>query len=228
MAKKKGQTDRIEDIEVALTKTEQYIEDNQKSIMIIVGAVVVIVLLFLAVRNFYIKPKEKEAANQMYVAEQYFERDSFNLALYGDGNNLGFLDVVSEYKITKSADLAGLYAGLCYLHLAEYENAIDYLSDYSSDDHILGPLAMGALGDAYVELEDYKKASSAYEKAYRYKSNDYTTPLFLYKAALVEETLENLNAALELYKRITIEYPNSNQAGQVEKAIARLEMLLSL
>ena len=91
MAKKKGQTDRVEDIEVALTKTEQYIEDNQKSIMIIVGAVIVIVLAFLAVRNFYIKPKEREAANQMYVAEQYFEKDSFNLALYGDGNNFGFL-----------------------------------------------------------------------------------------------------------------------------------------
>jgi TolA-binding protein len=228
MAKKQGSQDSVEDIELALTKTERYIEENQKSIMIIIGSIVLVILLFLAVRNFYIRPQEKEAANQMYVAEQYFEQDSFNLALNGDGNNLGFLDIISEYKITKSADLATLYAGLSYLHLEDYENAIAFLSDYSSDDHILGPSSMGALGDAYVEIGDFKSAASAYRSAYRHKSNAYTTPRFLVKAAMVEVELGNIQEALDLYQRVKIDYPGSTQANQVDKNIAQLEMLLRL
>ena len=130
MAKKKKTEDQFEQVEQALSKTEQYIVDNQKSIMTIIGAIVAIVVLFKAYQNFYLLPLEKEAQTDIYMAELYFQKDSFNLALDGDGQYAGFLDIADDYGSTNVGKLANYYAGICYLHLGEYENAIEYLEDF--------------------------------------------------------------------------------------------------
>ena len=150
MANKNKTEDQFAQVEQALGKTEQYIEDNQNSLMIIVGAIVGIILLFKAYQNFYIKPLEEEAQIEVYIAELYFQKDSFKLALNGDGQYAGFLDVAADYSSTNVGNLANYYAGLCYLHTADYENAIEYLEDFSSDDIILSSLAIGCTGDAYM------------------------------------------------------------------------------
>lgn len=122
--KKTVQEDNLQELESALTRTERFIESNGKVISIVVGAIVVVVAGVLAFNKFYIQPKEDEALSQMFMAENYFEKDSFNLAINGDGNYLGFLDIIDDYGITKSANRAKYYAGISYLHLGQFEEAL--------------------------------------------------------------------------------------------------------
>ena len=135
MAKKKNKTeDQFAQIEETLSRTEQYIEDNQKNLIRGVGALVLVVALFIGYQNLYIAPMEKEAQTDMFMAELYFQKDSFNLALNGDGQYLGFLDVADEYSSTKSGSLANYYAGLSYLNTGNFENAIEL--EFKSDNKI--------------------------------------------------------------------------------------------
>jgi tetratricopeptide (TPR) repeat protein len=222
MAKQTNKTDKqFAQIEETLTKTEQYVEDNQKSLTLIVGAIIVIIAIYLGFTNFYLEPLEKEAHADMYMAEMYFEKDSFNLALNGDGQYLGFLDIADEYSLTNPGNLANYYAGLCYLHTAQFEDAIEYLSDFSSDDIILSTLALGCIGDAYLELEDNSSALKYYEKAADNASNDFTTPRYLMKQAIVLEMDEEYEDALEMYNQIKEDYSKSQIAQDIDKYIAR-------
>ncbi len=222
MAKQTDKTDKqFAQIEETLTKTEQYIEDNQKSLTVIAGAIVAIVAIYLGFTNFYLEPLEQEAHADMYMAEIYFEKDSFNLALNGDGQYLGFLDIVDEYSLTNAGNLANYYAGLCYLHTAQSEDAIEYLSDFSSDDIILSTLALGCIGDAYLELEDNSSALKYYEKAADNASNDFTTPRYLMKQAIVLEMDEEFEDALKIYNQIKQDYSKSQIAQDIEKYIVR-------
>ena len=176
--KKTEQVDNLQELESALTKTEQFIEDNQKIISYVVAGLILVVAVFLGFKKFYVQPQEKEANSQMFMAENYFEKDSFNLAINGDGNYLGFLDIIDDYGITKAANRAKYYAGISYLHLGQYEEALDYLNDFKSDDLLLAPVAEGAKGDAYLELGDSDKALKQYKKAYsEVKKRAYNTGL---------------------------------------------------
>src|SRR5690554_6862129 len=200
MAKKNAQQpDNLQELESALTRTERFIEDNQKPITYAVVAVLVVVIAVLGVNRFYIQPRQDEALSQMFMAENYFERDSFNLAINGDGNYLGFLDIIDDYKMTKAANLAKYYTGVSYLHLGQYEDAIDYLDQFSTKDLLLGPIAEGAKGDASLELGDTDAALKHYRKAYRMNDNELTSPIYMMKAAKVLESNENLEDALALY-----------------------------
>ena len=226
MAKKKlDQTEqKIEGVEQALSRTERYIEENQKSLTIIVLAITVIVVGFTLYKRYIVGPKELEAASQMYIAEQYFEADSFNLALYGDGNNMGFVEIIDEYGITKSANLSNYYAGISYLHLGEYENAIDYLKDFDSKDEMVSSIATGAIGDAFIELGKEKDALSMYLKAAKQRKNNFTSPIYYMKAGQVYENRSEFKKALGVYENIKKEFPESTEAQDIDKFIARVKM----
>jgi len=224
MAKKRNKTeDQFAQIEETLSKTEQYIEDNQKSLMIIVGAIVTVIALFIGYQKLYIAPMEKEAQADMFMAELYFQKDSFNLALNGDGQYLGFLDIADEYSRTKAGQLANYYAGLSYLNTGDFENAIEYLDDFSSDDIILSSLALGCIGDAYMELEDADNALSYYEDAASYTDNEFTTPRYMLKQAMIHEGNGDYADALALYRGIEADYKSSREGNGIEKYIAREE-----
>jgi tetratricopeptide (TPR) repeat protein len=225
-SKKTGRHDNLKEIESALTKTEQFIEDHQTKMIYGIGIIVLIVVSYLAVTRFYMKPREKEALSQMYMAEQYFEKDSFNLALNGDGNYLGFLDIIDDYSITRQAKLAGYYAGISYLHLGQYDDAIDYLSKFRTKDIILNPVAMGALGDAYLEKGEESKALNQYDKAISFSDNDMTAPIYLMKAGKLSESMNKQEKALEYFTRIKEKYPNTNEGRSVDKYISRVNTLL--
>ncbi len=226
-SKKKSQHDNLQEIESALTKTEQFIEDNQNKIFYAIGVIVLLVVGYLAVTRFYIQPRETEAQSQMFMAEQYFEKDSFNLALNGDGNYLGFLDIIDDYGITKQARLSHYYAGLCYLRLGQFEDAAEHLGRFSSKDAVLGPASAGALGDVFLELGEQDKALKNYSKAISLSDNDLTTPIYLMKAATLLEVMGKPDKALEYYNRIKKDYRNSNEGRNVDKYISRLNALSS-
>ncbi len=225
MAKNKETQDHgIENFEQALTKTEQFIETHQKPISIAIGAIILVVVVYLIYTNIYLKPLEKEARGQMYVAEQYFQRDSFNLAIKGDGNYLGFEDIIDEYGPTKSANLAHYYAGISYLHLQQFDEAIDHLEEFDKEDDLVAQIAYGAMGDAYVEMDDISKGLAYYMKANEYTNNRFASPLYIMKAAQIHEQQENYNKALELYKTIQTDYNNSTEARGIEKYITRVKL----
>ncbi len=227
MAKKKDSTEeRIVAVEEALSKTEQFIENNQKIITYVVGGLIVIVLLFFGYRRFIQQPKEKSAEKAIYKAELYFEQDSLDLALYGDGENLGFEEIIDEYGGTKTGNLAQYYAGICYLNKKEYENAIDHLAKFESDDVFLQGMAYGAIGDAYLELGDADKAISYYLDAANYNENEFTTPPFLLKAGMVYEIENNWDEALATYERVKDDYPKSREARDIDRYIARAKAKL--
>jgi tetratricopeptide (TPR) repeat protein len=227
MAKKKDQTEeRIVAVEEALSKTEQFIERNQRIISYIVGGLIVVVLLVFGYRKFVTLPKEKAAEKAMFTAEYYFEQDSLELALYGAGESIGFLGIIDDYGSTSTGNLARYYAGISYLNLGEYEQAIDHLEAFDGEDLILSAMALGALGDAYMELGNTDEAISYYEKAAGKNANEFTTPTFLLKAAWAYEINNEYEKALENFERIKREYPKSREARDIDKNIAKVKAYL--
>jgi len=227
MAKKKKEEkpQGLQNVEQTLTKTEQFLEENYKPLLIGLGIVVAIVGIFW-LGKMYLSKRNNEAQSQIYQAERYLEMDSANLALNGDGNYLGFLDIVKDYRFTNVGNLAHYGAGICYLHLGEYENAIDFLNKYSKKDKLIGSLAIGATGDAYVEMGDLDKGISKYLEAADFASNSFNTPLFLMKAGELYELNGKYSDALKVYERIQNEYPESTEGSSIEKYIARVKLLI--
>ena len=218
--------ERIVAVEEAFSRTEQFIEKYQQTILIVVGVVIVIVLGFFGFKRFYLGPKEKDAQSQMFMAEKYFEQDSLKKALNGDGQYLGFLAIIDEYGITKSANLAHYYAGICYLKLGQYDLAIEQLNKFSSDDQFVGPMAKGAMGDANMELKQVEKAAGLYMDAAEMKKNEFTSPLFMMKSAMAYSELGQFDKALGIYKKIKEEYPRSTEGRDTDKYISYTEALI--
>ncbi len=226
MAKKsKDGPDRMKNVEQTLTKTEQFLEANYKPLSAGLGIIVGLVALFW-LGKMYLNKRNDEAQSQMYQAERYLEIDSLYLALNGDGNYLGFLDIANDYKFTHSGNLARYSAGICHLHLGQYDEAIKMLGKYKKKDKILGSLAIGATGDAYVELGNVAKGISKYLEAAEFARNSFNTPLFLMKAAELHELNGNYQEALKIYERIQYEYPESTEGSSIEKYIARTRLLI--
>jgi tetratricopeptide (TPR) repeat protein len=228
MAKKTDNTEeKIHAVEEALSKSEKFIEKNQKILTIIIGSAIVIVLGIFAFQKLYIAPREKSAQAQMFMAQKYFEQDSLKKALDGDGQNLGFLDIIDEFSMTKSANVANYYSGIIYLKQGKFEDAITYLKKFDSDDEFVGPIATGSIGDAYLELGQKEKAVEYYEKASSQQVNDLTTPLYLMRAAFVYEELGKYDKAVELYVKIQKEHMKSAEARDIDKYIEQAKAKLS-
>jgi len=218
---KKTQVDNLIEVESALTKTEQFLENNQKLIGILIGAIVVVSLGYLSLNKFYLEPRSKNAQDQMFNAQNYFEKDSFNLALNGDGTNPGFLDIIDDFGSTDAGNLAKYYAGVSYLHMGQFENAITYLKKFSTKDLLLGPVAIGAQGDAQLELGKTEKAIDLYTEAYKMNNNELTTPIYMLKAGELLESSNKKDEALKLYETIKQKFPESNEGRSIDKYIAR-------
>lgn len=157
-----------------------------------------------------------------------FEKDDFATALNGNGNDvIGFLEVIDEFGGTKTANLAKYYAGVCYLNTGDFNNAIKYLGEFKGKDQLVKPLAMGAMGDANLELGNAAEAAKCYENAAKASKNSFTSPMMMIKAAYAYEMSENYAKALEMYKAVKADYPNSTEARDIEKFITAAQMKLT-
>jgi tetratricopeptide (TPR) repeat protein len=227
MAKKKKDESpqTISNVEQTLTRTEHFLEENYKTLLIALAVIVGLVgIVWLG--KLFLNNRDEEAKSQIFQAEKYLEIDSLKLALNGDGNYLGFLDIAEEYKFTSTGNLALYSAGICYLHLGQFQEAIKFLDKYSKKDKVLGSLAIGATGDAYVELGDTDKGVAKYLEAANYANNSFNSPIFLMKAGELYELNNKYSEALKMYERIENEYPESTEGTTVEKYIARVKLLI--
>jgi tetratricopeptide (TPR) repeat protein len=219
--KKNAQVDNLKEVESALTRTEQFLESNSKLIGIVVGSIVVVAVGYLGLNKFYLQPRKTEAQEQMFMAQNYFEKDSFNLALNGDGNNPGFLDIIDDFGSTDAGNLSCYYAGVSYLNMGQFDKAIDYLKKFDTDDLLLGPISVGAQGDAQLELGKTDKALDLYTEAYKMNGNDLTAPIYMLKAGELLESMSKQEEALKIYEVIKQKFPESNEGRSIDKYIAR-------
>lgn len=202
----------------SIENLQVFFEKNKQSIFIGLGAVVLIGLGIFYYKAVY-QPKAELAANDaMFDAQYYFEQDSFELALNGDG---GFLDIIDNHGSTKAGNLASYYAGLCYFNLGKYDEAIENLKDFSTSDEVLGSLSIGVLADAQMEKGDTKAALGNYKKAANFSTNEACAPFLLKKAGLAFESTGDKVEANKLYTKLQNEFPNSDLARDIDLYIGR-------
>lgn len=221
--KKEMQGDeRLENVENALSKTELWIEEHQKLIYGIIAAVIVIAGIIWGLKALNDR-KDANASKEIFTAQKYFDKESYEAALTGDGNYLGFTEVYDQYSSTKTGKLAAYYAGICNMKLGNYNEAIDYLKKFNGKDDILAPMALGAIGDCYMELDDLNNAATYYSNAASKSKNEFTGPMFLTKAGMTYEIMGDYAKALNCYKTLKADYPLSNEAFEISKNIANME-----
>ena len=221
--RKKKEEEVLVDIVEAREQARDFFDRFQ--IPLIGGVLLVLVLIggSFVYKTFFKEPKEREAVEQMFRAENMFQIDSFALALTGPGGGYpGFLDIVDQYGGTKAGNLAKYYAGISYLHLGEYDAAVDFLNEFRADGKVTPAMKAGAIGDAYSEKGDFEAALGQYQKAAKNTPNEFTSPYYLMKAGLLQERLGKPDEALKSYKEIQSKYPSSQQGQEVEKYIAKL------
>ena len=209
------------------SKTEDWVAKNQKIIIGVVAAVTLFTVGYLVYQKFVTAPKQEEAANEMFVAQQNFQKatdgvasDSlYKLSLNGSEGKFGFIKISSEYSGTDAGNLANYYAGVAYLNTGKYTEAIEYLSKFKSDDIVLSALAKGAIGDAYSQKNQPKEALENYLKAVKANKNDFTTPRFLLKAGKTALALGNKEDALKYFTDIKDNFDSAPEASSIDALI---------
>ncbi|WP_207535463.1 tetratricopeptide repeat protein [Desertivirga arenae] len=208
--------------------TGSFVQENRKSLTVIGGAILALVLLYFGYQYVYLGPRATKAVDEMFKAEEYVAADSLaDKAITGDGSYPGFEKIADEYSNTKSANLANVYLGGLYLQKGEYKKAIEALENYSATGSpVVDPLVLGMIGDANSELKNYDEAISYYKKAADKGSDSFNSPMFLKKLGLVYEEQKKYDDALDVYKKIKSEYPESQEASLVDAYISRAEARL--
>ncbi|MBX2964270.1 MAG: tetratricopeptide repeat protein [Cyclobacteriaceae bacterium] len=225
MAKKDETKDLLQNPEALaerLEGAENWLEQNSKLVTGVVGALLLVVAGYFGFM-YYKSSQDAQAQREMFQAVYYFEADSLNLALNGDGNNLGFIDIIEEYKFSDAANLAHFYAGVSYLKQGKFEAARLYLQDFSSSDLLVQARAFSLIGDAYMEEEKFEDAAKYYNKASSYKPNKFFTPTYLMKEALAYEKLNQPEKAIKAYDVIITKYFDSSEFTNAQKFKAKLE-----
>jgi TolA-binding protein len=204
-------------------RTEQFWQRNSKIILYVLGALILLVGGYFVYQNYFKAPEELKASDAMWKAEDYYRKDSARLALNGDGANPGFLKIISRHSGTKAANLAKFYAGASYMKLGDFNNAIKYLKDFSTDDKLVGVRAAGLLGDAYAETGKKNEAVEQYRKAGTlFPDDNYNSPEYLFRAGLLYQDLGKNNEAIEMFRIIKDKYSATERGAEIDKYLARL------
>ncbi len=215
-------------LDATASKTEAWMEKNQKVIFGILGAIALVVVGYLMYQKFVAGPKQEDAANEMFAAQQNFQKaidgdkaaDSlFNLSLKGAEGKFGFVDIADKYSGTDAGNLANYYAGIAYLNLGKNAEAIASLEKFKSDDQILSVLTLGAIGDAYAQQNKLQEAIDYYVKASEKNQNDFVTPRFLLKAGQTALAMKNKADALKYFNQIKEKYEGTPEAQNVDALI---------
>lgn len=214
----------IKSLDSTANKVGAWFTLNQSKVFYAIGAIAVAAIGYLGYQNFIMEPKEDEAANEMFQAQQFYEQavneqanDSlYHLALNGGEGKMGFLAIADTYSGTNAANLAHYYAGTAYLNLGKYKEAISHLEKFHSKDMFLKAMSLGAIGDAFAELNQLEDAFEFYKKASAHTPNDFTTPRYAYKAGLMALEIGKKDEALKLFTNIKDNYKGSVEATNID------------
>jgi TolA-binding protein len=207
----------------AVNSLDAFWKKNQKIITYVALGLVLIVGGWYAYHQYVVKPKEQKAQDAIYSAQGYFAMDSLQLALNGRGTERGFLYVIKNYGGTKTGELARFYAGICYLKLHDFDNAIKYLKDYDTDSKMIQMVAWGGLADAYSEKNNKSKAIELYKKAGRhFTEEEARSSEYLFRAAQLLEMENKNDDAVEIYNEIKEKFPRTDKGSNADRYIYRL------
>ncbi|CAM3371196.1 Tetratricopeptide repeat-containing protein [Flavobacterium longum] len=214
-------------LDESANKTEDWVQKNQKMIISVLGGIAIVVVGYLLYQKFVVAPKEDTAAEEMFIAQQNFKKaldapkpDSlYNLALNGSEGKFGFAKIAEEYSGTDAGNMANYYAGVSYLNLKKYPEAIASLEKYKGKDVMTGTLAVGLIGDAYAQQGKNAEALEQYLKAVGMNANEFTTPRFLMKAGQVELAMGKKADALKHFTELKEKYELSPEASNVDALI---------
>ncbi|MBQ5981190.1 MAG: hypothetical protein IJL54_03350 [Prevotella sp.] len=231
MANKKQQG--VIDVNETLNKSEAFFDKYKKTIIIAIIALFAIIACVFLYQAYVSGPREDKASTALGRGQEYFMAEQFDKALNGDGAGYtGFLKIISDYGSTDAGNLANLYAGLCYANLEKWNEAVKYLDAYSpSNDAMISPAAIAALGNAYAHVNQLDKAISALEEAADKADkqgkdgiNNSLSPTFRLQAAMLLESQGKKDEALKKYEDIKKKYTTSPlvQSQEIDKYIQRL------
>lgn len=218
----------LNSLDETASRSEKWIEKNSKPLFFTLITVVVLFLAYLGYNKYISEPNEIEASNELAFPRKHYDQASLagsgidsllTLGLEGADGKYGFLDIAKSFSGTNAGNLANYYAGVSYLEMKQYDKAIEYLENFNSDDEMLGPVTLGAVGDAFADINQPEQALEYYEKAANKKENEFTTPLFLYKAGMTAMELKKFDKAESLFTKIKDNFPTSDQGREVEKFI---------
>jgi tetratricopeptide (TPR) repeat protein len=226
ISNKKKKTEPDIEVDEVLSRSEQFIEKNKKNLIFGIAGIAVLVAIILAYNYMYMQPQSERAEKAIFKGQQYFERDSFALALFGNGFDYdGFESIVRQYGRTKTGNLAKAYAGISYYKLGDPHSAIKNLKSYKGNDDQLMPRVIGLLGDSYVSIGDTKEGIKYFEKAASKANDANISPIYLKKAGIAYESLKQYKDAIRVYTTIKDKYSQSTEAGEIDKYIIRAEQL---
>ena len=211
-----------------ISKSEQFIENNQKLIIGVIAAILVVVLAIFGINKFVSQPRQQKANEAIFAAEQYFAQGNFNAALYGDSTSndkygVGLLQVIDKYGSTKAGKRAKYEAGICYLRLGQYADALKYLDKYNGKDQLTPVFNEMMKGDAEVEQGNTAAAIKHYEKAANMDDNPISAPFALFKAGVCYMMSDNNAKAVECFKKVKSDYPESSLFAEMDGFIAYAE-----
>lgn len=228
MAKKKSDIQEANDPSVSFSRTEQYFVENKKSLTIIFGAIILVLAGYFGYRKFYKEPRETKSREMIWKAQHLFdvqvgtnEADSFKMAREGVDGFYGFEYITNEFDGTMAGELAQYSLGVILLNEGKFEEAIEHLEGVDVEDIMISTLTIGLAGDAYSELGDYEEAINKYNEAIENNENEFTTPMYLKKAAVLYEETGDYSSAVSNYEKIRDNYEGSAQGSDIEKHIAR-------
>lgn len=214
------------EVEELVSRSELFIETYSKKIIVGIVALIVVVGAIFAYRQLYLLPQQQKATAALFKGEQYFARDSFQLALNGNGADYeGFEAIIDQYGSTKAGNLAKAYAGICYSKLGDNENALKQLKSFSASDNMIAPAITIAIGDCYVNMDNAKEGVKFFEKAAKEADNEVLAPVALKKAGIAYESLNQYSDAVKVYTTIKEKYYNSMEASDIDKFITRASAL---
>ena len=212
------------DQDMMMTKAKDFWTRNSKKIIAVCSVIIIAAGAYIVYQNFIVGPKKKKSDESIFKAEEYFRKDSLNLALNGDGFNPGFLKIIDKYSGTPAANLANFYAGACYVKLDDNEKALKYLKKFDGGSEPIQARAYKLMGDAYGDLGKNKEAFDSYKKAastFADDDNGSAESLF-FAAYIAQNSLNDTKTAIELYKELKDKYPMTPQGRQSEAYLAQL------
>ncbi len=210
----------FENIDEALSSSERFLEKNQKTILIVLAAIVLVVGAIIAFNYLYKNPRNEKAQAAIYKGEQYFQNQEDSIAIFGNGNDyIGFENIINDFSGTKTADLARAYAGISYSRMGNNEKAIEHLNKFNGGDLLITPAVEGALGDVYMNMGNTDKAISHFNNAAKKADDQMLSPIFYKKAGLAYLNAKNYDKAIETFTTIKDKYINSPEAQEADKFI---------
>ncbi len=210
----------FENIEEVLSSSERFIEKNQKTILIALAAIIVVVGGIIAYNYLYKNPRNEKAQAAIYKGERFFQNQEDSIALFGNGNDyIGFENIMKDFSGTKTADLARAYAGISYSRLGDNEKALEYLGKFKGGDLLITPAIEGAIGDVYMNMGNTDKAISHFNNAAKKANDEMLSPIYHNKTGLAYLSAKNFAKAIETFQMIKDKYINSPQGQEADKYI---------